>query len=229
LCVVQRDWFCGHECFFYNGTMTYNSLISYVIILWCSFNLSFVKSSARLMVFLTLYWLLRHKYNLSLFIICLVILYDGAFSGNLNQSYGENIRYIRNNDPQSASAQQTLINLHEYGSIIDTMSLFKPIHKMSMLTPTNNCLFKHFNHNGNLVTEQGTGEQNRFISVCRWHRAYVSNHIKIRADQYTIHSTLRPLQTLPQPRHVAVTVMYIIHYSTEHIAFSTEILYLQQL
>jgi len=61
-------------------------------------------------------------------------------SGNLNQRYQEHIRYIRNNYPLSAYAH-VLQNLHEYGSITDTMSLLKPIHKMSILIPY---LFKHF-------------------------------------------------------------------------------------
>jgi hypothetical protein len=40
-----------------------------------------------------------------------------------------------NNDPQSPYAQHILQNLHEYGSITDTISLLKPIHKTSLLIP----------------------------------------------------------------------------------------------
>jgi hypothetical protein len=84
--------------------------------------------------------------------------YIGQTSRNLNQRYREHIRYIRNNDTQSAYAQHILQNLHEYGSITDTMSLLKPIHKKSMLIPYEQLFIQIFYHNGNLVTEQGTGE-----------------------------------------------------------------------
>jgi len=63
--------------------------------------------------------------------------YIGQTSRNLKQRYREHtsIRYTSNNNPQSAYAQHILQKWHEYGSITDTMTLLKPIHKMSMLTP----------------------------------------------------------------------------------------------
>jgi len=62
--------------------------------------------------------------------------YIGQTSRNLKQRYREDIRYIRNNIyTQSAYAQHILQNRHEYGSITDTMTLLKPIYKISMLTP----------------------------------------------------------------------------------------------
>jgi hypothetical protein len=42
--------------------------------------------------------------------------YIGQTSRNLNQRYQEHIRYIRNNDPQSAYAQHILQNLNKCGS-----------------------------------------------------------------------------------------------------------------
>ena len=53
----------------------------------------------------------------------------------------------------------TLQNLHEYGSITDTMSLLKPTQKTSLLIPYEQLLIQTFHHNGNLITEQGTGEK----------------------------------------------------------------------
>jgi len=50
-----------------------------------------------------------------------------------------------------------------------------------------------------------------------------------KTDQYTTHSTLKPVPTLPRWWQIATTGMYIIHYSAEHIAFSAEIHYQQQL
>ena len=103
--------------------------------------------------------------------------YIGQTSWKINQRYREHIRYIRNNAPQSAYAHHILQNLHESGSITDTvsllsitdtmsllsitdtMSLLKPIHKTSMLIPYEQLFIQTFHHNGNLITEQGTDEQ----------------------------------------------------------------------
>jgi hypothetical protein len=82
----------------------------------------------------------------------------------MRMRYREHIRYIRNNDPLSAYAQHILQNLHEYVSITDTMSLIKPIHKTPMLIPYEQLFIQTFHHNGNLITEQGTGEQNHYFS-----------------------------------------------------------------
>ena len=89
--------------------------------------------------------------------------YIGQTSGHLTQSYRERIRYIRNNDPQSAYAQHILRNQHEYGTITDTMTLLKPIHKTSVLIPCEQLFIQTFHHNGNPITEQSRGEQ---ISYC---------------------------------------------------------------
>ena len=55
--------------------------------------------------------------------------YIGQTSRNLTLRYREHIRYIKNNDPQSAYALHIMQNIHEYGSLKYTMSLLKPIHK----------------------------------------------------------------------------------------------------
>jgi len=41
-----------------------------------------------------------------------------------------------------------------------SMTLLKPIHKMSMLTPYEQLFIQTSHHNGSLITEQGSGEQN---------------------------------------------------------------------
>ena len=61
--------------------------------------------------------------------------YIGQTSRNLALRYREHIRYIKNNNPQSAYALHILQNIYKYGSLKDTMSLLKPIHKTSMLIP----------------------------------------------------------------------------------------------
>jgi len=56
-------------------------------------------------------------------------------------------------------------NLREYGSITDTMSLLKPIHKTSMLIHYEQLFIQTFHHNENLIKEQGTGEQNPLFQL----------------------------------------------------------------
>jgi hypothetical protein len=51
--------------------------------------------------------------------------YIGQTNRYLSISYREHIRYIKNNDPQSAYAQHILQNIHEYGTLTDTMSLLR--------------------------------------------------------------------------------------------------------
>jgi hypothetical protein len=91
--------------------------------------------------------------------------YIGQTIRDLTQRSREHIRYIRNNDTQSAHAQHILRNQHEYGTITDTMTLLKPIHKTSMLIPYEQLFIQTFQHSGNLITEQSRGEQNPLFQL----------------------------------------------------------------
>jgi len=81
--------------------------------------------------------------------------YIGQTSRDLTQRYRE---HIRNNDPQSAYAQHILRNRHEYGTITDTMTLLKPIHKTSLLIPHERHFIQTYQYNSSLITEQNRGE-----------------------------------------------------------------------
>jgi hypothetical protein len=66
----------------------------------------------------------NQEYNMSgIYKLTCKMSYIGQTSRNLEQRFREHIRYIRNNNPQSAYAQHILQNRHEYGSITDTMTL----------------------------------------------------------------------------------------------------------
>ena len=45
------------------------------------------------------------------------------------------------------------------------MSLLKPIYQTSMLIPYEQLFIQTFHHNGNLIMEQGTGEQNPLFQL----------------------------------------------------------------
>jgi len=57
-------------------------------------------------------------------------------------------------------AQHILRNQHECGTITDTMTLLKPIHKTSLLIPYEQLFIQTYQYNGTLITEQNRGEQN---------------------------------------------------------------------
>jgi len=67
--------------------------------------------------------------------------------------------------PQSAYAQHILRYQHEYGTIMDTMTLLKPVHKTSVLIPYEQLFMQTFHHNGSLITEQSRGEQNPLFQL----------------------------------------------------------------
>ena len=84
--------------------------------------------------------------------------YIGQTSRHLTQRFREHIRYIKNNDPKSAYTQHILQNVHEYGTITETMSLLKPIRKTSLLISYEQLLIQTFHHKCNLVPEQSQGD-----------------------------------------------------------------------
>jgi len=86
--------------------------------------------------------------------------YIGQTSGNLTLRYREHILYIKNNDHQPVYALHILQNIHENGSLKDSMSLLKPIHKTPMLIPYEQLLIQASHQNRNLITEQNCGEHN---------------------------------------------------------------------
>jgi len=91
--------------------------------------------------------------------------YTGQTSWDLTQRYHEHIRYISNNDPQSAYAQHILRNLHEYGTITDTKTLLKPTDKTSLLITYEQLFIQTFHRNCNLITEQSRSEQNPLFQL----------------------------------------------------------------
>jgi len=91
--------------------------------------------------------------------------YIGQTSRDMTQRYREHVRYIRNNDPQSAYAQHILRNQHEYRTITDTMTLLKPIHKTSLLISYEQLFIQTYQYNGTLITEHNRGEQNPLFQL----------------------------------------------------------------
>jgi hypothetical protein len=91
--------------------------------------------------------------------------YIGQTSQNLTLRCCEHIRYIKNNEQQSAYAQNTLHNIHEYGTPTQTMMLLKPIRDTTMLIPYEQMFIQAFHQNGNLVPEQQSTEPNPLFQL----------------------------------------------------------------
>ena len=91
--------------------------------------------------------------------------YIGQTSRNLALRYREHIRYIRNKDPQSAYAQHILQNLHEYGTLTDTVTLIKPIRHTTELIPYEQLFIQTYRHNGNLIHEQSAADTNPLFQL----------------------------------------------------------------
>jgi len=60
--------------------------------------------------------------------------YIGQTSRNLKTCYPKHIRYITNNNPQSAYAQVILNKRHEFGTIYNINTLIKPLQSQHLLT-----------------------------------------------------------------------------------------------
>ena len=108
--------------------------------------------------------------------------YIGQTSRDMTQRYREHIRYIRNNDHQSAYAEHILRNIHEYGNLTETMTLLKPIHKISLLIPYEQLLTQTFHQNGNLIQEQHCYDQNPLFQLAT--PANLHDH-PTHTDQYS--------------------------------------------
>jgi len=77
----------------------------------------------------------------------------------------EHIRYIRNNDPQSAYLLHILKKQHEYGPMNDTMALLKHEQKTPMLIPYEQLFIQTYHRNGLLIPEQHIGDTNPLFQL----------------------------------------------------------------
>jgi hypothetical protein len=86
--------------------------------------------------------------------------YVGQTSRSLKLWYQERIRYINNNDPQSAYAQHILHSRHRYGPIDKTMTLLIPLNNTSLLLQYEQYYIHSLHKEGKLISEQNPGDLN---------------------------------------------------------------------
>jgi hypothetical protein len=134
--------------------------------------------------------------------------YVGQTSRHLKQRYKEHIRYIRNNDPQSAFAQHILNNQHEYGTIEEIMKLLKPINHTSMLIPYELFFIQSHHQHGQLISKQNPGEINPLIQLGL---DTVKTHVTTWSIITGTIPKPVPTQTSPQPSPHAVCALDFIY------------------
>jgi len=86
--------------------------------------------------------------------------YVGQTSRSLSIRFQERIRYIMNNNPQSANAQHILQNQQEYGQMNRIMAPLKPLNNPSFLIPYEQNYIQSLHREGKLIPEQNPGEIN---------------------------------------------------------------------
>jgi hypothetical protein len=91
--------------------------------------------------------------------------YIGQTRRNLTIRCREHIRYIKNNQPQSANAQHILHNIHEYGTATETITILKPVKPDTMLIPYEQLFIQAYHQTGNIVPEQNGNETNPLFQL----------------------------------------------------------------
>jgi hypothetical protein len=91
--------------------------------------------------------------------------YVGQTSQHLKLHFQEHIRYIRNNNPQSAYAQHILQNQHEYGTMDNTMTLLKPLNNTTMLIPYEQFFIQSLHKKRKLTAKQYLDKPNPLFQL----------------------------------------------------------------
>ena len=91
--------------------------------------------------------------------------YLGQTSRSLKIRYQEHIRYIRNNNSQSAYAQHILCNQHECSMMNNLMTLLKPLNNPNVLTPYEQFYIQALRQEGKLIPEQCPGKLNPLFQL----------------------------------------------------------------
>jgi hypothetical protein len=91
--------------------------------------------------------------------------YIGQTRREFKRRYQEHIRYIKNNNPQSAFAQHILNNQHEYGTIDEIITSLKHIKHTPLLTPYEQYFIQTYHQQNKIIIEQSPGEYNPLIEL----------------------------------------------------------------
>jgi hypothetical protein len=82
-----------------------------------------------------------------------------------HSGFQEHMRYIRNNNPQSACGEHILQNQHEYGTMDNTMKLLKLLKNNTVLIPYEQLFIQSLHQEGKLIAEQHASEPNLLFQL----------------------------------------------------------------
>jgi hypothetical protein len=91
--------------------------------------------------------------------------YIGQTGRTLNTRYKEHIRYIKNNNGQSAYATHILNNLHSFGPIDTTMTLIHKTYKGKRMNTLENYYIQYFHYHNRLIQEQTITKPNPLFQL----------------------------------------------------------------
>jgi hypothetical protein len=113
--------------------------------------------------------------------------YIGQTSRSLKLRFQEHIRFIWQNNPQSAYAQHILQNRHEYGPIERLMTILKPLRDTTL--PNTLCTILHTNpipkRTANPRTKPGRKEPPS--PTCHWSHPHTTYRNQSNSYLHTIH------------------------------------------
>ena len=93
--------------------------------------------------------------------------YVGQTAFDLTTRHKEHIRYIKENQTQSAYATHILSNNHEYGRITGTIKLLNICNKSTTMNCWKVLLIQHYKSTNILIEEQQVPEQNSMFKLAR--------------------------------------------------------------
>jgi hypothetical protein len=91
--------------------------------------------------------------------------YIGQTGRKLDIRYKEHIRYIKNNNGQSAYAIHILNNLHNFGPIDTTMTLIHKAHKGKRMNTLENYYIQYFQFHNKIIQEQTIAKLNPLLQL----------------------------------------------------------------
>jgi hypothetical protein len=77
----------------------------------------------------------------------------------------EHVRYVRNNNPESAYALHILNNKHEYGTAAETLELLNPCHKGTRMNCWETFCMQAFRQHKLLINEQKISDINPLYEI----------------------------------------------------------------
>ena len=143
-------------------------------------------------------------------------------SCSLNIQFQEHIRYIRNNNPQSAYALHILQKQHEYGQMNSIMTLLKSLNNPSLLIPFEQYYIQFLHRKGKLIPEQNPVSLIFLQSVTY---CFTVSHILVQSQSIYLfiesHNAVQSVTYCFRVNPYSFAVRHKLLYTQSHIALES--------